>query len=237
MSGRGFSFVETLMAMALVLIVIALVFGLLNPAHGAFASEPETADMQQRVRTAADTLFRDLLAAVPPLFPHRRGLVRPDAPETFRSDTITITLRPASSAIPVTRTYYLNPGSGLSPPQLMRYNGASSDVPVVDHVVSVGFSYYEESAAGLSPIDPAEFVDGPWVPDALDLDRYDEDLLRVRMVRATLRVEAAAASLRGPSAVLFARPGTARGTRVLKDHVVVFDAAPRQTALESGSVE
>jgi hypothetical protein len=228
-SRAGFSLVETLMALSLVLVVFALVFGLLDPAHGALASEPEASDMQQRVRTAADTLFRDLVAAVPPLIPHRRGLVRPDPPDTFRSDTITIMLRPAGSAATVMRTYYLNPGSGLSPPQLMRYNGVSSDVPVVDHLVGLGFAYLEDTAAGLVPIAPAEFVDGPWRPNAVDPDRYDADLLRVRAVRTTIRVEAAAASLRGASPVWFARPGTSRGTRFLKDHVVEFDAAPRLT--------
>jgi hypothetical protein len=227
---RGFSLVEALMAMSLVLVVAALVFALLDPAHGAFTSEPEAADMQQRLRTAADVLFRDLVAAVPPIIPHRRGLVRPDDPQSFRADTITVSLRPGSSATIISRTYYLNPGTGTSPPQLIRYNGASSDAPVADHVVALGFAYLEETLSGLAAIDPSEFVDGPWLPNAIDADRYDADLLRIRVVRATLRVEASAASLRGASPDWFARPGTARGSRFLRDQVVAFDAAPRQLA-------
>jgi hypothetical protein len=227
MRPAGFTLVEALMAMSLALIVTALVFGLLDPAHGAFATEPEVADLQQRLRVAADTLFRDIIAAVPPVIPHRRGLVRPDPPDTSRPDAITVTLRPAASAVRTTRTYYVKSASGLSPPQLMRYNGASSDVPVVDHVVSIRFAYLADTESGLAAIDATELADGPWWPNAIDPDRYDVDLLRVRVVRTTLRVEAGAASLRGQSPAFFARPGAARGHRAVRDQVVEFDAAPR----------
>jgi hypothetical protein len=76
-------------------------------------------------------------------------------------------------------------------------------------------------------LDPAQLVDGPWCPDALHPDRFDADLLRIRRVRATVRVEAAADSLRGPEGPLFARPGTASGTQhTLPDAEVTLDVAP-----------
>jgi hypothetical protein len=228
MSGRGFSLVEALMALSLVLVITVLLFPLVSPAHSTFASEPESADLQQRTRVAADILFRDVLAAVPPLIPHRRGTVRPDPPGAFRGDTLSLTLSTAAGP-PVQRTYYLKPASGLSPPQLMRYNGAASDVPAVDHVVGLAFTYLEQGMGGLQPIDPARLVDGPWVPDAMAAARFDADLLQVRAVRATIRIEAAAASLRGASPLLFARPGTAR-RRWLPDQVIEIEAAPRSRA-------
>jgi hypothetical protein len=59
----GFSLLELMMAMAIMMTVIGSVFSLLNPAQGAFAMEPEAADLQQRLRVAADTLYKDLIMA------------------------------------------------------------------------------------------------------------------------------------------------------------------------------
>ncbi len=56
---------------------------------------------------------------------------------------------------------------------------------------------------------------------------------RTRRVRVTLRVEAAAASLRGPSGPLFTRAGTSTTPeRYVPDREVQFDIAPRN--LDSG---
>lgn len=52
-------------------------------------------------------------------------------------------------------------------------------------------------------------TDGPWCADALDLWRFDADLLRVRSIEIRLRVESASANMRGPVGRLFRRPGTA----------------------------
>ena len=56
---------------------------------------------------------------------------------------------------------------------------------------------------------------GPGVPTAASPNRYDADLLRVRAIRVTLRVQAGNPQLRGALGagedVLFARPGTSRG--------------------------
>jgi hypothetical protein len=80
----------------------------------------------------------------------------------------------------------------------------------------------------LIPLDPALLVDGPWCPDDGSGDRWDADLLRIRAVGVTLRVQAAAATLRGPAGVLFAHAGTAAaGRRWAPDIEVRFQVAPR----------
>jgi hypothetical protein len=83
---------------------------------------------------------------------------------------------------------------------------------------------------GTSPIKlgAAEFTDGPWCPNDGDPDRWDADLLRIRAVHVTVRVEAAPAALRGPASVLFAHGGTSRtADRWVPDEEVRFQVAPR----------
>jgi hypothetical protein len=70
--------------------------------------------------------------------------------------------------------------------------------------------------------------DGPWCPDPESRHRYDADLLRIRKVTVTLRVEAAVSALRGPTGRLFARGGTSRSeARWVPDREVRFDVVPR----------
>jgi len=78
----------------------------------------------------------------------------------------------------------------------------------------------------------AMLTDGPWCPDALSPGRFDADLLRIRRVHVTLRVQSALASLRGPAGTLFTRGGTARdGDRFVPDLAVQFDVTPRNMNL------
>jgi hypothetical protein len=71
-------------------------------------------------------------------------------------------------------------------------------------------------------------TDGPWCPDATSPNRYDADLLRIRQVRVTLRVQAALAALRGPAGVLFSKGGTSNtAQRFVPDQEITFDIAPR----------
>jgi prepilin-type N-terminal cleavage/methylation domain-containing protein len=99
---RGFSLIEMLVATAILLIVTGGVFSLLNPAQGSFQAQPEAADMQQRLRVAADTIQKDLVMAgagtytgnlvgaldnfFAPILPHRVGTITPDLPGTFRAN-------------------------------------------------------------------------------------------------------------------------------------------------------
>ncbi len=74
------------------------------------------------------------------------------------------------------------------------------------------------ASGALFPLTAGELTDGPWCPDAAAPNRYDADLLRIRSVRVTVRVESANASLRGPAGLLFARGGTATaGARYVPD--------------------
>jgi len=122
---RGFSLLEVTIAMAIMMTVVGGVFTLLNPAHGSFAMEPEVADLQQRLRVAQDTLYRDLVMAgagaylggqtgsllhyLPPVLPFRHGAVggapvgsfaRPDVPDfpADATDTITVIYVPSTTA-------------------------------------------------------------------------------------------------------------------------------------------
>jgi hypothetical protein len=83
-------------------------------------------------------------------------------------------------------------------------------------------------ADGLARLPPDVFADGPWCPDEASLNRYDADLLRIRFVRITLRVQAHSAAVRGLDARLFAQPGAGReGSRLVPDLEVRVDVALR----------
>ena len=386
-STGGFSLVELVIALAITLALTAAVFALVGPANGAFQTQPEAADVQQRLRAATDALSRDLLVAgstpyvaqgpdqTTPLpaaavFSMRVGRISPDtagtvnpariavwsvsptAPQArlasplasasgvatfvpgagcrsgapscgFQTGTTAIVfggsgawdifsitsvagsaltlqhnLRDAPLVHPAAestiaeaavRTYMLkdDPASGFA--RLVRYEAAGgSDVPVIDHLVDLQFQYLGEGepptpvlgtdpvaprvtygpsppppgtqlssyppgencafartpsgavtprlaalSAGpvLVPLSAASLADGPWCPDSLNPNRYDADLLRVREIVATIRVEAALDSLRGPAGPLFSRGGTARGTRMVPDRSARLVLAPRSLNL------
>ena len=123
----GFSLVELLIAMAIVAIVTASVFGLMNPSQGSFSVQPEAADMQQRLRVATDMLFGDLVAAgagsyagaqagslnnyFAPVLPFRQGAIGDDAAGTYRTDTITL-LSVGTTNAQTALAQDLAPGSG-----------------------------------------------------------------------------------------------------------------------------
>jgi hypothetical protein len=89
-------------------------------------------------------------------------------------------------------------------------------------------------AAGVAPVTlaPAILQDGPWCVDASQPNRFDADLLRIRRIRVKLRVEVAAASLRGQSGPLFVRGGASHGyARSVPDQEVTFDVTPRNMNL------
>jgi hypothetical protein len=84
----------------------------------------------------------------------------------------------------------------------------------------------------LVELTPAMLTDGPWCPDPLSPGRFDADLLRVRRVHVSLRVQSALASLRGPAGAFFARGGTARAADLhVPDLIVQFDVTPRNMNL------
>jgi Tfp pilus assembly protein PilW len=383
-SDTGFSLLEAILATAITLAILASLFAMLNPAYGMLAMEPESADMQQRLRVAVDALTRDLavagsgadlgahpgplLQAFAPVLPFRQSVLGDDPPGVVRSDMvtlisvpataaqttlaadlqpgaltiqaapgpgcatganlcgfspgmtiviyddtgnfdtfaiaavadaaaqITLTARPAHSAATTYPAgarvvqaridiYYLKADAATQTFQLMRADGsANADAPAVDHVVGLTFEYDGEprppaidasgttygplppaaetqttayppgencvfridedsgqpvsrlaalsAGAALTRLSMAQFADGPWCPDDSNGNRWDADLLRVRRVGVTVRVETALAALRGPAGVLFANAGTARAAeRWSPDREIHFQIAPRSLNL------
>lgn len=98
-----------------------------------------------------------------------------------------------------------------------------ADASVVPHIsgesclfAANGTALGTPKLAALGPADgplvlltAAQLSDGPWCPDPLAPNRYDADLLRIRSLQLTIRVEAALEALRGPAGLLFARAGSA----------------------------
>jgi hypothetical protein len=73
---------------------------------------------------------------------------------------------------------------------------------------------------------PDVLTDGPWCGSGTN--QFDADLLRVRRVRVTLRLQAADPSVRGLDTTRFRQPGFARSSATqVPDVTVVVDVAPR----------
>jgi len=91
------------------------------------------------------------------------------------------------------------------------------------------------SPTALVPLTPAQLDGsdgGPWCPDPASANRWDADLLRVRSIGVTLRVQSANAALRGPAGALFTHGGTStRAARWLPDLEVTFRVTPRNLNL------
>jgi hypothetical protein len=85
-------------------------------------------------------------------------------------------------------------------------------------------------AAGgtLASLPLAEFTDGPWC--GAGSNRFDADLLRVRMVRVNLRVQVSNVMMRGRSTD-FLVPGLNRGPHSIPDYTMRFDVSPANMAL------
>ena len=59
----GFTLVEMMIAMAVMLLVLGGVFQAFNPSLGSFQTQPEVADMQQRLRVGTDRLYNGIIVA------------------------------------------------------------------------------------------------------------------------------------------------------------------------------
>ncbi|HXD19937.1 MAG TPA: prepilin-type N-terminal cleavage/methylation domain-containing protein [Vicinamibacterales bacterium] len=393
-SQAGFTLIEMMIATMIMVAVTAAVFTMMNPAQGTYQTQPEVADMQQRMRVAVDVMTKDIVMAgagvymgassgslsgyFASLMPYRVGDVQDDpaAGVFYRADTISMMYVPPTAAqtgvnkamgngnsqeidvdaqkncganvhsqlcgfkeqmrvlimdtdgtwdyVTITNvqnealhlqhsdkltgsynsgaavitevaahTYYLKSDIANNTFQLMHYDGAATDTPIVDNVVKLQFSYYGDpqpptllpGAVLTNTVGPwvtygpkppalgvnnsadtwgagenctfmvsngqtvsrlpvlaanegevlltqAQLTDGPWCPDDARADRFDADLLRIRKVRVNLRVQAALASLRGPTGVLFTRGGTSTSSnRYVPDQEVRFDVTPRNLNL------
>lgn len=89
----------------------------------------------------------------------------------------------------------------------------------------------------LVPIPYESLTDGPWCPGVTNdkgaelPNRYDVDMLRVRKIRVTIRVQVGQESLRGanpPGQTLFINPGTSSsGAGYIRDQEIRFEVSPR----------
>jgi Tfp pilus assembly protein PilW len=92
-----------------------------------------------------------------------------------------------------------------------------------------------EMATPLGPVNgplvklsSSRLTDGPWCPDDAIANRFDADLLRIRKVRVTIRVQIGPKSMRGPVGHFFLRGGTASGgERYIPDQEISFEVTPR----------
>lgn len=414
---HGFSLVEALVATTLLVVLTATLFGVVSPVGGVFQTQPEVADMQQRLRIAVDHLKHDLMNAgagsysglndatnyqtarslsnyFAPVLPYVQSSgANDDGQGRFFSSRITIIYVPTTaaqtslkadmavetSAIQVTQesgcpfkpntqqvadplcgfhaagaegsggtkaviydgtgafdefvvtavdesggslefqhaqqgpfsqkyrlpsriaevishSYFLKADTR----QLLQDDGLGTAVPVLDNVIALAFEYYGDplppsfvapntanrsttygpappgidavnhigswplgencvwaiqrgdsgaayvprlatigdGSTTLVPLTPAMLTDGPWCPDETNANRYDADLLRVRRVRVTIRLQTGNAALRGFGLLaagpdtLFVNPGTAASlSKSVPDRAIQFDVTPRNLNL------
>jgi type II secretory pathway pseudopilin PulG len=106
------------------------------------------------------------------------------------------------------RNYYID----RTGKRLMLYDGDGSDVPLVDHVVDLRFEFLAPLGFGAPrPLAEAQLADGPFHGESPN--RFDADLLRVRRVRVTIRLERGSAD------------------RSVRDVEATIDVAPPNMAL------
>lgn len=105
----GFTVIEMLISMSIMIGITAVIFSLADPARGSYRTQPEVSDMQQRLRVSTTFLANDLVMAgagapsggqqpgslmnyFAPIQPLRTGFVNSDvaAGVLFRDDAITI---------------------------------------------------------------------------------------------------------------------------------------------------
>ncbi len=126
----GFSLLEVSMATLLMALLISSTLAIVSPTAGAFHALPETADLQQRLRVAVETVRADLQAAgsgalvggqrgplargFPPIVPYRIGARGSDTAVGvhYRPDVVSTVSIPLSSAQVVLREIAL-PGASL----------------------------------------------------------------------------------------------------------------------------
>ena len=176
--------VEVLVAAGITTTVLGAVLSVTVPAHRLFEVQQESTDIQQRLRVSVVTIADDLRGAGL-LLPYRAGDVGDDrgAGVHYRPDAVTALVGPADAYArggppPLSRTYYLDAPPGTAP-QLMRYDGLATSMPVVDNVVRLTFDYVGEAQPprvrpSANPAEPEIVSYGP-APPALGVDEPGDD--------------------------------------------------------------
>ncbi|MDA1092231.1 MAG: prepilin-type N-terminal cleavage/methylation domain-containing protein [Acidobacteria bacterium] len=110
----GYSLVEMMISMGIMIAVTGAIFQLVADGQSGFRTQPEIADVHQRLRIAADMIYKDLLSAgagpyvgddpgpisslFPAVLPGRYGAMTPDAELSAATDRITIYSVPSTQA-------------------------------------------------------------------------------------------------------------------------------------------
>jgi len=111
---KGYSLIEMMISMLIMITVTGAIFSMVNPSQGTFRAQPEVSDMQQRMRVGVDVLQKDLLMAgagtyqganigslsnyFAPIIPRRTGKTTPDAYNVAEADRITLTYVPNTAS-------------------------------------------------------------------------------------------------------------------------------------------
>src|SRR5258708_2256815 len=114
MRQHGFSILEMIVGIALMVTIAGVAFALVDPARARFVTQLESTDMQQRLRVAAGVLYKDLVMTgagayqsrnrgplsryFAAILPYRQGTNRDDPAGTFKADTITVMYVPSTPA-------------------------------------------------------------------------------------------------------------------------------------------
>lgn len=113
---RGFTLIEMIVAMALMVTITGAIFSMVDPSRGAYRVQPEVSDLQQRLRIGTQFLVDDLIMAgagspagsphvgtltnfFAPIQPYRIGMIDSDPQKGvfFRDDAITIMYIPSDA--------------------------------------------------------------------------------------------------------------------------------------------
>jgi hypothetical protein len=97
-------------SVGIMLVITGAIFTMVGATSSSFRTQPEVADMQQRMRVGNETLFKELVMAgagpyqgpvtgslvnyFAPILPRRIGRINPDPATVFRDDTITLSYIP-----------------------------------------------------------------------------------------------------------------------------------------------
>lgn len=146
-------------AMGIMLAVTAGVFTVMNPSQGAFQTQPEVADIQQRLRVASDTLYKDLVMAgggayqgqrsgsllsfFAPILPYRNGSTLDDPPGTYKTNTITVMYVPPT----ISQTGLADKGPSLNSAEIgvTAEPGCPADDPLCGFKEGMTVMMYDDS--------------------------------------------------------------------------------------------
>jgi hypothetical protein len=167
----------------------------------------------------------------PPVFSYQPGAAVAEAEShTYYFDAANLQLRHADGAhadVPVVDNvvalafeYFGDPNPPTQPKPPI---GTANCLYDAAGTLLGGMSIMPAAGGTLARLPLGGFIDGPWC--GAGSNRFDADLLRVRMVRVNLRVQVSNIMMRGRSAD-FLVPGLNRGPHSIPDYTMRFDVAP-----------